>query len=93
MQQKEKIMKNKFKKAYTELKELKAPVMLGGWNGENTFRISGEDNCETCWADYYQEYTPSRWDFGINPIITRVLEKYGLYAEWQNAGVLNVYED
>ena len=87
-------MKRNFRNAYKTLKSLGAPVYEGGWDGEDTFRISGEDNYnDVCWADYYEEFTPSTWEFGVNPIITRVLDKYKLYCEWVNPGVLNVYEN
>ena len=86
-------MKRNIRAAYTKLKTLGAPVYEGGWNGEDTFRISGEDNGDTVWADYYEEYVPSGWEFGVNPIITRVLDKHNLHCEWCNAGVLNVYEN
>ena len=86
-------MKRNIRAAYTKLKALGAPVYEGGWNGEDTFRISGEDNGSTVWADYYEEYVPSGWEFGVNPVITKVLDKHGLFAEWCNPGVLNVYEN
>jgi len=93
MKKENKQMKSNFEAAYTELKELGAPVIEGGWNGEDTFRISGEDNGgDTIWADYYEELLPSSWEWGVNPIITETLSKHGLVAEWCNAGVLNVYE-
>ncbi len=34
----------------------------------------------------------SDWEFGVNPRITETLNKYGLHAEWINAGELGVYE-
>jgi hypothetical protein len=33
------------------------------------------------------------WEFGVSPVITETLAKYGLHAEWINAGELGVYED
>ena len=87
-------MKRNFRNAYNTLKSLGVPVYEGGWNGdEDTFRISGEDNGSTVWADYYEEYVPSTWEFGVNPVITKVLDKHKLYAEWCNPGVLDVYEN
>lgn len=86
-------MKANFKKAFNELQRMGAPVYEGGWNGEDTFRISGEDNYDAdknfyLWADYYaMDYG----DFGVNPEITKVLDKFGLFAEWVNPGVLSVY--
>lgn len=81
-------MKVKFQKAFNELQSMGVPVYEGGWSGEDTFRISGEDNGDQLWADYYaMDYG----DFGVNPEITKVLDKFGLFAEWVNPGVLNVY--
>ena len=86
-------MKRNIRKAFNELKKIGAPVYEGGWNGEDTFRISGEDNCDEIWADYYEEFTPADFEFGINPKITAILDKNRCYAEWCNPGVLNVYEN
>ena len=41
------------------------------------------------WADYYSQRAD--WEFGVNPKITKTLSKYGLHAEWLNAGELGVY--
>ena len=35
-------MKVKFQKALNELQSMGVPVIEGGWNGEDTFRISGD---------------------------------------------------
>ena len=32
-------------------------------------------------------------EFGVSPVITKTLAKYGLHAEWINAGELGVYEN
>jgi len=85
-------MKRNIRKAFTELKKIGAPVYEGGWNGGDTFRISGEENCNEIWADYYNEFGSSEYEFGVSPKITSVLTKNGLYCEWCNAGVLDVYE-
>jgi len=78
-------------KAYNILKEMGAPVHIR--NGDTChFCISGEDNCEdddcTLWADYY-EY--SFGEFGVNTKITSVLDHFGLMAEWENPGNLQVW--
>lgn len=89
-------------KAYKELVAIGAPVMDEGWSS-GYFRISGEMNdtggtfggnnvIEDVWADYYEEYCPAEWEFGINPKIDKILEKYGLFCEWVNAGVADVYD-
>jgi hypothetical protein len=83
------------KRAFEALQKLGAPVYhLGeGWSGNALFAISGEQNYDEIWADYYNEFNLSCLDdFGINKKINNVLKKYGLFAEWCNAGVLDVYE-
>ena len=81
------------KRAFEALKKIGAPVNhLGeGWTGESLFSISGEDNYPEIWADYYKEYL-GEFTFGVNPKITKILDKYKLYCEWYNAGVLEVYD-
>ena len=83
------------KRAFEALKKIGAPVHhLGeGWSGDALFSISGESNYDEMWADYYNEYQLSFLDdFGVNEKINKVLNKYKLYAEWYNPGVLEVYE-
>jgi hypothetical protein len=84
------LMKSNYRKAYNKLKSINAPVIDGGWNGEDTFRISGENNHDSMvWADYWNQ---SFGDFGVNPEISNILNQYGLFAEWINAGILGVYD-
>jgi hypothetical protein len=77
--------------AFSELKKIGAPVLhFGeGYGGNGLFAISAEMNDDELWADMYFE----GFDFGVNPIIESILEKYGLFCEWYNPGVLDVYED
>lgn len=82
--------------AFNALKKLGAPV-YERVDIEN-FQISAERNFDpeygnTLWADYYEGYTlGDDWEFGVNPLITKTLSKYGLHAEWINAGELGVYD-
>jgi len=85
-------MKRNFRKAFNELKKIGAPVYEGGWNSDDTFRISGEENYDEIWADYYDEFCSSDYEFGVSPKINNILAKHGLYAEWCNPGVLDVCE-
>jgi hypothetical protein len=85
-------MKRKFRTAYNALEKIGCPVYEGGYNGEDTFRISGEDNVDHVWADYYRMSEEGGYLFGVSPRINSVLDKHGLFAEWCNAGVLNVWE-
>ena len=41
-------MKRNYRKAYTVLKKMGVPVIEGGDRGEDTFRISAENNTHTC---------------------------------------------
>jgi hypothetical protein len=79
------------KKAFEILKNIGAPVHhLGkGWDGHALFSVSAEENYDELWADYYQH---EFGEFGVNMKIVDVLDKHGLYAEWCNPGILDVYE-
>lgn len=86
-------MKRNYRTAYNQLLKMQCPVIEGGDRGEDTFRISAEQNCEdvneTVWADYNN----MGWGlFGVNTQITNILDANGLYAEWINPGVLAVIE-
>jgi hypothetical protein len=81
-------------RAFNKLKEMGVPVRhLGeGWSGRGLFSISGEENYDgVIWADYYM-MSDGGYEFGVNPKITKILQHYGLFAEWCNSGVLDVYE-
>jgi hypothetical protein len=89
-------MKRNHRLAFNALKKIGAPVYERS-DIEN-FQISaegiyGEYDRDTIWADYYDGRNLPDWDFGINPLITDTLRKYGLHAEWINAGEIGVYED
>ena len=45
------------------------------------------------WADYYDGRIMPDWEFGINPLITDTLKRYGLHAEWINPAEIGVYFD
>lgn len=82
-------MKKQYRYAYNALKKLGVPVYeRSDLNGR--FNISAEDAESYKWCDYY--YQGNEWDFGVNPVIEKVLAKYGLHSEWINAGELGVYE-
>jgi len=85
-------MKRQYRHAYNALKKLGVPVYeREDLNGR--FNISAEHPNSYEWCDYYDGIYRNDWDFGVNPVITKVLDKYGLFAEWINAGELGVYED
>ena len=101
-------MKRHARRAYTALKAIGAPVLDPdlGWGGH--FAISGEqyghddgfyeghkdyadDGME--WADYYSEdYQEVYSEFGVHKQIMRILGDNDLYAEWNNPGVLAVFD-
>ena len=88
-------MKKAFRLAFNALKKIGAPVYERS-DIEN-FQISaegilGEYDRDTLWANYYDGPSISDWEFGINPLITKTLAKYGLHAEWINAGEIGVYD-
>ena len=88
-------MKRNHRLAFNALKKIGAPVYERS-DIEN-FQISaegiyGEYDRDTIWADYYDGRNIPDWEFGVNPLITETLRKYGLFAEWQNPAQLTVWE-
>jgi hypothetical protein len=89
-------MKRAYRNAFNALKKIGAPVYERS-DIEN-FQISaegiyGDYDRDTIWADYYDGRNIPDWEFGVNPLITNILRKYDLHAEWINAGELGVYEN
>jgi len=90
-------LKTRVERAYKELEKINAPVChFGeGFGGGAFFAISAECNDKEIWADYYlmtDGGEPEGFEFGVNPKIIKVLNKYDLYAEWYNSAVLDVFE-
>ena len=81
-------MKKNYRTAYNQLKKLGVTV----YKDDDGFRISGEDNYPIIWAEYYTRHGTTLDDFGVNHQINDILEKQGLFAEWENTGVLGVAE-
>ena len=77
----------KFKRAVTALKKLNIPV----FERDGKVFVSAEDPVSYKWVNYYAD---SRIWGGelVNPKLRELLEKYGLYLEWQNPGCLSIYE-
>jgi hypothetical protein len=82
-------MKRKYRTAFNQLSKIGVPVRD---HGNDDFIISAEDNYDTVWADYYRENDAALDDFGVNHKINDILHANGLYAEWENGGVLGVSE-
>ena len=81
--------------AFNALKKIGAPVYER--SDIKNFQISaegiiGDYDRDTLWANYYDGHSIPNWEFGINPLITETLAKYGLHAEWINAGEIGVYD-
>lgn len=87
-------MKKNARLAFNALKKMGCPVYEGTWDGdEDYFRISGENNYDEIWADYWfmgRGAVEGLDEFGVSNKINAVLDKYRLYCEWANPGVLDV---
>jgi len=84
-------MKREYIKAFNTLKKIGCTVYEHSDDNGN-FSISTEEASEELWANYYDGWTIPGWEFGINPKLTKVLDKSGLHAEWQNPGRLTVWQ-
>jgi hypothetical protein len=84
-------MKRAYRNAFNALNKLGVPTYQRS-DIEN-FQISAEHENSYKFCDYYDGYCMPDWEFGVSPVITDTLRKYGLHAEWINAGELGVYED
>ena len=87
-------MKRNLRTAYTALNKIGVPTIEGGYYGEDSFRISAEDNEHYTWADYYMmtDGDSTGYIMGVSNRINNILDKNGLYAEWINPGCLAVCE-
>lgn len=85
-------MNTNFRKAFNALNKLNCPLR----ETDSLFKIDLEQSSEELWGSYYDacrlEIADNNWLFGISPKIHNVLHKYGLHAEWDNAGQIGVYE-
>jgi hypothetical protein len=83
-------MKRSYRNALNALNKLGVPTYQR--SDMEHFAISAEEPDSYKFCDYYA-YMRDDWEFGVSPVITDTLRKYGLHAEWINAGELGVYED
>jgi hypothetical protein len=83
-------MKRSYRNALNALTKLGVPTYQR--SDMEHFAISAEDADSYKFCDYYA-YMRDDWEFGVSPVITETLGKYGLHAEWINPGELGVYED
>lgn len=72
--------------AFMELQKAGCPVKT--WNGEDRghFWIDAEESSASTWLDYWSTSLIAGSDR-----LNRILEKHGLYFEWQNSAVACVY--
>jgi hypothetical protein len=84
-------MKRNYRNALNALTKLGVPTYQR-YDMEH-FAISAEDSESYKFCDYYDGYRIPDWEFGVSPVVTETLRKYGLHAEWINPGELGVYED
>tara|TARA_R110000824_G_scaffold244541_6_gene433328 strand:- start:346 stop:606 length:261 start_codon:yes stop_codon:yes gene_type:complete len=78
--------------AFKALIEMGVPVLRHPSQPEH-FVISAEDNPDhVMWADYYGAMGLDTHDFGVHKSITEVLTRHDLFAEWENPGMLNVWD-
>ena len=81
-------MNKRTQAAFDELVAMGVPVVQHDHLGGH-FQLSGEEDSSIYWVDYYN---PELGDFGISDKIHAVLDKYDLYAEWENAAIALVYD-
>jgi len=77
--------------AFRTLIAMGAPVLRHP-DQEEHFIISAECNDDKVWADYYDAHNIPGYHLGVCPEITKVLNDHGLFCEWQNPGMLNVWD-
>jgi hypothetical protein len=88
-------MKSNFRQAFNALQKIGCPVYTRV--DIKNFQISAEGiigkyDQSILWADFYDGCKIPDWNFGINPLIENILDKYNLHCEWINAGEIGVYE-
>lgn len=72
--------------AYNALKRMGVPVI----EMDGSFIISAEESNSYHWVSYYEGYRV--WGDSVNPELTAVLARYGLFCEWKDPGSLGIYE-
>jgi hypothetical protein len=83
-------MKKPFRSAFNALAKLGVPVFTRADHEQHgNFAISAEDSESDLWVSYYS--MNPEWVFGVHPKVDAVLRDYGLFAEWESPGSLNVW--
>ena len=84
-------MKRNARTAMNQLKKMGVPMLEEGCGSPNAhFSISGEMEDSYLWIDYYGEFRGG-YPY-INEDLEKVLSKHGLFAEWENAAIVSVYD-
>jgi hypothetical protein len=86
-------MKRAYRNAFNALYKLGLGDMLYERSDIKNFAISAEAPISYKFCDYYAGHRMDDREFGVSPVITKTLAKYGLHAEWINPGELGVYEN
>jgi len=78
--------------AIKALEALGVPVRDDQRHG-GLFWLDAESEKAHGWLDYHQETAVSRtWgDWTINDKIHVILDEHGLFAEWENSAIVNIY--
>ena len=81
-------MKQNARRAFNELKKIGCPVFTRG--DIDYFAISAESNNSDLWLNYYglQNCTFP----GFANTLTLLLDRFGLYAEWETPGCAIIYQ-
>lgn len=81
-------MKRHARAAFNALKKIGVPVFER--SDLPYFGISAEDAESYKWVDYYGEFRDG-YPF-IADEVTEILDRFNLFAEWENPGALGVYD-
>lgn len=81
-------MKAHARKAFNTLTKMGVPVVEHSHYGGH-FQLSAEEDNSMEWLDYFDG---GLGDFGISDKIHAVLEKNGLFAEWQDAAIASIWD-
>ena len=80
-------MNSKARKCFKELEKAGCPVKEWYTDERGHFWIDGEEEGATEWLDYWNMNRIAGSDR-----LNRILNKHGLYFEWQNSAYAHVYD-
>ncbi len=81
-----------------EILENKYPTLSINNNTETSIRVSAEDGTTATdgfdlFNYYAEDYKEVRYVMGVHKEIGDLLNQYGWWAEWQDAGTIMLWED